>query len=83
LTSLQDLKTLLAENMNLKCIIFNDQNPKLKSLMKKSDIQFTEIAKAFGIEGNSIEFPKDLIPAFKKMFNHDGPYVLEVKCHYE
>lgn len=83
LTSLQDLKTLLAENMNLKCVIFNDQNPKLKSLIKKSDIQFTEIAKAFGIAGDSIEAPKDVTPAFKKMLNHDGPYVLEVKCHYE
>lgn len=83
LTGVQELKTLIAENLVVKCVIFNDQHIKPKSASQKIDIKLVEIAKAFGIAGDSIESPKDVTPAFKKMLDHNGSYVLEVKCHYE
>lgn len=39
---------------------------------------FVGIAKAYGIEANSISERKDLTSALETMINHDGPYFLEV-----
>lgn len=80
LTGVQELKTLIAEDLVVKCVIFNDQQSDQKLVPSRKDIHCTEIAKAFGITSKSIEFPKDLAPAFIAMFEHTGPYVLEVKC---
>jgi acetolactate synthase-1/2/3 large subunit len=39
---------------------------------------FVQVAKGFGIPGNSVSKREDLHEGLKKMLDHDGSYLLEV-----
>ena len=44
---------------------------------------FIMIARGYGIEGRKVDARVDLEAAIDKMLDHDGPYLLEVKCEKE
>jgi acetolactate synthase-1/2/3 large subunit len=39
---------------------------------------FVTIAKGFGVAGETIRDPQDIVPAVSRMLAHDGPYLLHV-----
>ena len=94
LMNIQELQTLKVENIPVKNIILNNAHLGMvaqwedrfyKSMRGHTfigDANFAEIAHAFGVKSESINDPKDVIPALKRMLKHNGPYVLDVKYPY-
>lgn len=94
LMNIQELQTLKVENISVKCIILNNEHLGMVAQWEDRFYEsvrghtyigvanFAEIAKAFGIAGETITKPKEVIPALKRMLAHDGPYVLDVKYPY-
>ncbi len=94
LMNIQELQTLKTENIPVKNIVLNNAHLGMvaqwedrfyKSLRGHTfigDADFAEIADAFGIKGETIRKPEEVVPALKRMFKHKGPYVLDVKYPY-
>jgi acetolactate synthase-1/2/3 large subunit len=94
LMNIQELQTLKIENIPVKNVVLNNAHLGMvaqwedrfyKSLRGHTfigDANFAEIAHAFGIASACITKPEELEPALKKMLNHKGPYVLDVKYPY-
>ncbi|MEE9258771.1 MAG: biosynthetic-type acetolactate synthase large subunit [Nitrospinaceae bacterium] len=94
LMNIQELQTLKIEKIPVKNVILNNAHLGMvaqwedrfyKSLRGHTfigDANFAEIAHGFGIKSESISHPKDIGPALKRMLNHKGPYVLDVKYPY-
>ena len=94
LMNIQELQTLKIENIPVKNVVLNNAHLGMvaqwedrfyKSLRGHTfigDANFSEIADAFGIKGESISKPEEVLPALKRMLKHKGPYVLDVKYPY-
>ena len=92
--NIQELQTLKIEKIPVKNIVLNNAHLGMvaqwedrfyKSLRGHTyigDANFAEIAHAFGIEGEAVNSPDEVIPALKRMMKHKGPYVLDVKYPY-
>ena len=94
LMNIQELQTLKIENIPVKNVVLNNAHLGMvaqwedrfyKSLRGHTfigDANFAEIADAFGIKGETISKPEEVVPALKRMMKHKGPYVLDVKYPY-
>lgn len=95
LMNIQELQTLRQENIPVKTIILNNKYlgmvaqwedrfyESVRGHTYLGDADFAEIARAFGIEGATIDKPEQVGPALKRMIEHKGPYVLDVKYPYD
>lgn len=94
LMNIQELQTLKVENLPVKCIVLNNKHLGMVAQWEDrfyesvrghtyiGEANFADIAKGFGIAGETISHPDDVLPALKRMFEHKGPYVLDVKYPY-
>ena len=94
LMNIQELQTLKIENIPVKNIVLNNAHlgmvaqwedrfyDSIRGHTYIGDAEFAEIADAFGIAGATITKPEEVEPAIRKMLEHDGPYVLDVKYPY-
>ena len=93
--TIQELGTICQSNAAVKIIILNNQFlgmvrqwqqlffDKRYSSTELLNPDFVTIAKGFGIEGYSVSERNDLDKAIEKMFEYDGPYLLEVMVEKE
>ena len=88
--TLQELGTIMQFGATVKILILNNNflgmvrqwqelfNSKRYSFVDIQSPDFITIAKAYGIEGKSVNDRKNLKAALKEMLNHKGSYLLEV-----
>ncbi len=88
--TLQELGTIMQFKTNVKIIILNNQflgmvrqwqqlfHEKRYSFVDITSPDFVQVAKGFGISGQSIDQRSQLRDALKEMLDHPGSYLLEV-----
>ncbi|RYY53508.1 MAG: biosynthetic-type acetolactate synthase large subunit [Chitinophagaceae bacterium] len=88
--TLQELGTIMQFKPNVKILILNNQflgmvrqwqqlfHGNRYSFVDITSPDFVQVAKGFGIAGNSIKTREELEPALKQMLDHDGSFLLEV-----
>lgn len=88
--TLQELGTIMQYGPAVKIIILNNSflgmvrqwqelfNERRYSFVNIQSPDFVMLAKAYGIEGQSISDRKDLKAALQTMLEHDGSYLLEI-----
>ena len=88
--TIQELGTIMQYKVDVKIIILNNQflgmvrqwqqlfNDKRYSFVDIQSPDFVQVAKGYGIAGNSIKDRKDLKTALQQMLDHKGSYLLEV-----
>jgi acetolactate synthase-1/2/3 large subunit len=88
--TLQELGTIMQFKPHVKIIILNNQflgmvrqwqqlfHEKRYSFVDITSPDFVQVAKGFGIPGNSISKRENLKTALQEMLQHDGSYLLEV-----
>ncbi len=88
--TLQELGTIMQDDMNVKIIILNNEflgmvrqwqelfHEKRYSFTDIKSPDFVALAKAYNIDGQRISERDKLKDALKKMLDHDGSYLLEV-----
>ena len=88
--TLQELGTIMQNNINVKMIILNNQflgmvrqwqelfNERRYSFTDIQSPDFVALAKSYHIEGQKVSERNKLKNALKEMLDHDGPYLLEV-----
>ena len=93
--TLQELGTIRQSELSVKIIILNNNFlgmvrqwqqlffDKRYSFVELKNPDFVAITKGFGIEASKVEERKNLSNALDTMFEHDGPYLLEVVCEKE
>lgn len=93
--TLQELGTLMQENLNLKVIVLNNsflgmvrqwQQLFFERRYSFTQIQspdFTILAKSYGMEAESIRSSRDLKSALQRMLDFGGAYLLEIKVEKE
>jgi acetolactate synthase-1/2/3 large subunit len=88
--TLQEMGTIMQTGLNVKILILNNRflgmvrqwqdmfNDKRYSFVDIQSPDYVQLAKAYGIEGNSV-IRRDLLKdAIKTMLDHNGAYLLEV-----
>lgn len=93
--TLQELGTICQANANVKIIILNNQFlgmvrqwqqlffEKRYSFTELMNPDFVAISKGFGIEASKVADRENLDEAINTLFNHEGPYLLEVMIEKE
>lgn len=93
--NIQEFTTLAQEQLPVKVVILNNGFlgmvrqwqqlffEKRYSMVNIQSPDFVAVAKGCGLEGNRVATRKDLKIALRKMLNHKGPYVLEIKVEQE
>jgi acetolactate synthase-1/2/3 large subunit len=88
--TLQELGTIMQFKTKVKILILNNQflgmvrqwqqlfHEKRYSFVDITSPDFVQVAKGFGIPGNSVSERHNLQDAIKQMLDHDGSYLLEV-----
>lgn len=88
--TLQELGTIMQFRPHVKILILNNNflgmvrqwqqlfHEKRYSFVDITSPDFVQVAKGFGIAGNSISKREDLQAALQTMLDHDGSYLLEV-----
>ena len=88
--TLQEMGTIMQTELNVKILILNNRflgmvrqwqqlfNDKRYSFVDIKSPDYVQLAKAYGIAGNSVEDRNLLKAALKTMLDHDGSYLLEV-----
>jgi acetolactate synthase-1/2/3 large subunit len=88
--TLQELGTIMQTGIDVKILILNNQflgmvrqwqdlfNDKRYSFVDIQSPDFVQLAKAYGISGNSVKQRADLKAALQVMLDHEGSYLLEV-----
>ncbi len=88
--TLQELGTIMQTKLNVKILILNNRflgmvrqwqqlfNDKRYSFVDIQSPDYIMLAKAYGIEGQSVNDRLSLQSALKTMLDHDGSYLLEV-----
>ncbi|MCB0776083.1 MAG: acetolactate synthase large subunit, partial [Chitinophagaceae bacterium] len=88
--TLQELGTIMQFKPDVKILILNNNflgmvrqwqqlfHEKRYSFVDIQSPDFVQVAKGFGIPGNSVTKREDLKTAIKKMLEHKGSYLLEV-----
>lgn len=95
LMNIQELQTLKQEKIPVKAIILNNKYlgmvaqwedrfyESVRGHTYLGDADFATIAKAFGIEGETISKPEEVVPALQRLLASTGPYVLDIKYPYD
>ncbi len=93
--NIQELATVSQEKIPLKIIVLNNgflgmvrqwQQLFFKKRYSSTPItgpNIVQLAKAYDIEANSIQYHSELLSAIKKMRGYEGAYILEVKVEAE
>ncbi len=93
--TIQELGTIWQNNLPVKIIILNNNFlgmvrqwqqlffEKRYSFTELHNPDFIKIGEGFGIPGHKVEKREDLDSGLQKMFDHDGPYLLEVVVEKE
>lgn len=93
--NMQEFTTLAQEKLPVKVIILNNGFlgmvrqwqqlffEKRYSMVQIQSPDFVTVAKGCGLEADRVSMRKDLKKALQTMFNHKGPYVLEIKVEQE
>lgn len=93
--TLQELGTIWQHDLNVKVVIFNNNYlgmvrqwqqlffDKRYSSVELKNPDFVAISKGFKIEAAKVDHREQLSDALDVMFNHKGPYVLEVVIEKE
>jgi acetolactate synthase-1/2/3 large subunit len=88
--TLQELGTIMQTGLNVKILILNNRflgmvrqwqelfNDKRYSFVDIQSPDYVQLAKAYGIAGNSVSQRVHLQSALQTMLTHDGSYLLEV-----
>jgi len=88
--TIQELGTIMQYKVDVKIIILNNQflgmvrqwqqlfNDKRYSFVDIQSPDFVQVAKGYGIAGQSVKDRKDLKSALQEMLDHKGAYLLEV-----
>jgi acetolactate synthase-1/2/3 large subunit len=88
--TLQELGTIMQTNLNVKILILNNRflgmvrqwqelfNDRRYSFVDIQSPDFVQLAKAYGIDGASVNDRECLKDALQKMLEHNGSYLLEV-----
>jgi len=88
--TLQELGTIMQFKPNVKILILNNNflgmvrqwqqlfHENRYSFVDITSPDFVQVAKGFGIPGNSVSKRVELKPSLEKMMSHDGSYLLEV-----
>jgi acetolactate synthase-1/2/3 large subunit len=88
--TLQELGTIMQTNLNVKILILNNRflgmvrqwqelfNDRRYSFVDIQSPDFVQLAKAYGIDGASVNDREYLKDALQKMLEHNGSYLLEV-----
>ena len=88
--TLQEMGTIMQTGLNVKILILNNRflgmvrqwqelfNDRRYSFVDIQSPDFVQLAKAYGIDGASVDDRLILKSALQKMLNHDGSYLLEV-----
>lgn len=88
--TIQELGTIMQSEVNVKILILNNQflgmvrqwqqlfHDKRYSFVDITSPDFVQVAKGYGIAGNSIADRKDLKASLQQMLEHKGAYLLEV-----
>ncbi|MDE3142664.1 MAG: biosynthetic-type acetolactate synthase large subunit [Bacteroidota bacterium] len=88
--TIQELGTIMQYKVDVKIIVLNNQflgmvrqwqqlfNDKRYSFVDIQSPDFVQVAKGYGIAGQSIKDRKDLKAALQEMLDHKGSYLLEV-----
>ena len=93
--TLQELGTVWQSNLPIKIVILNNNYlgmvrqwqelffNKRYSFVELKNPNFVAISEGFGITASQVSERENLQDSIKKMFAHDGPYLLEVVCEKE
>ncbi len=93
--TIQELGTIFQYNIPVKIIVLNNNFlgmvrqwqqlffEKRYSFTEMTNPDFIKIADGYSIKANRISERKDLQGAIKEMYDHNGPYLLEVKVETE
>lgn len=93
--TLQELGTIMQNNIGVKILILNNHflgmvrqwqqlfNEKRYSFTDIDSPDYVALANAYHIDASRVEDRKFLKDAIRKMIEHDGPYLLEVKVGKE
>ncbi|MDP1843119.1 MAG: biosynthetic-type acetolactate synthase large subunit [Sediminibacterium sp.] len=93
--TLQELGTIMQTGLNVKILILNNRflgmvrqwqdmfNDKRYSFVDIQSPDYVQLAKAYGISGQSVDDRALLKTAIKTMLEHDGSYLLEVMVSKE
>jgi acetolactate synthase-1/2/3 large subunit len=88
--TIQELGTIMQFNVDVKILILNNEflgmvrqwqqlfHEKRYSFVNITSPNFVQVAKGYGIAGNSINKRADLKNALQTMLQHNGSYLLEV-----
>jgi len=88
--TLQELGTIMQSHVDIKILILNNQflgmvrqwqqlfHEKRYSFVDMSSPDFVQVARGYGIDGQSVADRKDLRTALQNMITHKGAYLLEV-----
>ena len=88
--TLQEMGTIMQTELNVKILILNNRflgmvrqwqqlfNDKRYSFVDIQSPDYVQLAKAYGIEGQSVDDRALLKSAIKTMLDHEGSYLLEV-----
>lgn len=88
--TIQELGTIMQSGVEIKILILNNEflgmvrqwqqlfHDKRYSFVDIASPNFVQVAKGYGIEGNSISKRENLKTALAEMLNHKGSYLLEV-----
>ena len=93
--TIQELGTIAQNKLPVKIMLLNNNFlgmvrqwqqlffEKRYSFTELHNPDFITIGKGFGIPGHTVDQREDLDASIKKMLDHDGPYLLEVKIEKE
>ena len=93
--TIQELGTIFQYNIPVKIVVLNNDFlgmvrqwqqlffDKRYSFTEMTNPDFVKIADGYGIAANSVSDRADLQGALQAMYDHDGPYFLEVKVEME
>jgi acetolactate synthase-1/2/3 large subunit len=89
LMTIQDLETIVRENINLKIFVLNDNAYRVLLFRQKfqtggrilgtehSNPDFARLAESFGIKGIRLENPEDVAPGIRAAMESPGPVVVD------
>lgn len=94
--SMQELGTIIQEDLNVKMVIFNNNRlgmvreiQKLKNNGRYNQVflnhnpDFIKLGEAYGIKGEVVKTDKEVEAAIDRMLNHKGAYIMECKVDPE
>ncbi len=95
LMNIQELATVVENNIPVKVVVINNRalgmvrqwqeifyKKRYSSTILK-EVNFAEIAKAFGVEGIRVTEKEELVPALRSAFEYPGPAVVDVIVEQE